>query len=83
MFWEELVKRVPVLDAFWIRDWIIDLNETLVDDPRGAGSIVIDYVFVDDDNEVVSFQGTWYWKDGSSHKARGFITEDDFVFWEM
>ena len=82
MFWSDVVKRIPALDAFWIKDWIIDLNETLVDDPVGAGCIVIDSVEFDD-VDVVSFEGTWYWRDGSARKVRGTISEDDFVFWEV
>ena len=82
MFWKQVVDLAPALDAFWIKDWIIDLNETLVDDPETAGCIVIDSIEFEEGN-AVWFEGTWFWQDDSAHKVHGVITEDDFQFWEV
>jgi len=64
MFWSDVVKRIPALDAFWIKDWIIDLNETLVDDPVGAGSIIIIY-------SVYEVEGR-LWVHVCQHRKDGF-----------
>jgi len=83
MFWEQVVDAVPALQAFWIKDWVIDLSTTMVNDPETAGSIVIDSIEFEDANDNVWFEGTWYWCDNSAHKVRGVVAKDDFQFWEV
>lgn len=83
MFWKQVVDLAPALDAFWIKDWIIDLNETMVDDPETAGTVIIDSVEFEDEKDNVWFEGTWLWLDGSEHRVHGIIGHDDFVFWEV